>query len=319
MPTSKSVLRGTHTLSFSVSSDGFQPIKSVSLVVLADNDPNAHDASRPLLSNTYNCNSNGQPSGQILVPWDTTTDTPYNGQYKVSITANTFANPTCSGTGRSASATQGQLIVDNPPGSVAAPRIIATTASTVTIGWDASTAKDFVRYEVYRAVTSSPKKAPETNDFQLWGYTTSPSFRDNQVSPGTYWYSVVVTRRSFVTPDTGISSPLSDPSKPATIVAPPVIYKPGSSPQSSVRRYIPLNPIVLPPSQALTAAPVPDAPYSAQLPYGNAPEEGGAGAVAGPGNQNAESGASDPRGPVLPVAVGAFLVSAALALGRMPY
>jgi len=319
-PMSTSVLRGTHTLAFTVSSDGFQLIKSVTLVVLADNDKSAHDASSPLFNKTYDCN-NQPPPTSILVPWDTTKATPYNGHYKVSVTAIAYADRLCDSSNHpsSATATRSGLIVDNPPSAVNAPRIIATTASTVSIGWDASTAPDTARYEVYRAVTNSAKSKPETKDFQPWGYSTSTSFRDNQVGPGTYWYSVVVTRRSVVTPDSGISSPLSDPSPPVTIAAPPVPSNPvGGAPRSTVRRYIPLNPIVLPPSQAAVNPPVPDAPYSAQLPYGNVPEAG-PGGLSGNGSNNSESGATDPRGPVLPVAVGAFLVSAALALGRMPY
>jgi hypothetical protein len=63
----------------------------------------------------------------------------------------------------------------------------------------------------------------------------------------------------------------------------------------------------------LRPPPVPDAPYSAYLPY-DIPEGGEQVVEAAP----RETG-TDPRGPVLPVAVGAFLVSSALALGRMPY
>jgi hypothetical protein len=61
---------------------------------------------------------------------------------------------------------------------------------------------------------------------------------------------------------------------------------------------------------------IPDAPFAYKLPYDTS-EEGKAdfGAV----EDGTEEGPSDPRGAVLPVAVGMFLVSSALAVGRMPY
>jgi hypothetical protein len=76
-----------------------------------------------------------------------------------------------------------------------------------------------------------------------------------------------------------------------------------------------LTPPGLIPSIAAAPPPVPDAPYSAYLPYKSSATSEDAGPPA------PESGASttDPRGAVLPVAVGAFLVSSALALGRMPF
>jgi hypothetical protein len=187
------------------------------------------------------------------------------------------------------------------------------------------------RYTVYRALTSSTKAAPAENDFKFLGYSTSASYRDGQAgTPAAYWYAVVVTRRSVVTPKDGISSPMSDPSQPVTIAPPPPVATgggssgsgsnilSGSASGSSIRRFIPLNPLVLPPSRNGALSPVPDAPYSAQLPYGNTPEAGGVGSTSS-SSKDSEPGATDPRGPVLPVAVGAFLVSAALALGRMPY
>jgi hypothetical protein len=322
------VLRGPHTLSFNVFSDGFQPIRNIKLQVLADNDSGAEDDPQPLLNNAYNCNNQPSSRNAFLVPWDTATDTPHNGHYKIVVTVDTFANPTCGGTGRSTVATRTGLIVDNYPDQLDPPKIIATTQNTISIAWDASTAPDVTRYTVYRALTSSTKAEPSDGQFKFLGYSTSPSYRDDQASvPAAYWYAVVVTRRSVVTPETGISSPMSDPSQPVYVAPPPPSTTgggsggnilSGSASGSSIRRFIPLNPLVLPPSRNGALAPVPDAPYSAQLPYGNAPEAGGVGSTSSD-SKDSEPGATDPRGPVLPVAVGAFLVSAALALGRMPY
>ncbi len=318
-PSSGSVVFGTQTLGFTVTSDGFQPIKNVKLSVLADNDPGAQNAAEPLFNDGYDCNNQPSVRNPILVPWDTAADTPHNGHYKVVVTADTYANPTCGSTGRSQTATRSNIIVDNPPDTPAAPVVIATTPTAVTIQWTASTAPDVIRYGVYRAEGSSTKQTPQPSTFHLIGYTQDPTFRDTQVSAGVYWYAIVVTRKSVVTPKTGISSAMSAPSAPVTVAAapPPASFNTGSGGGSTVQRYFPINPLVLPPSSSGGLAPVPDAPYSAQLPYGNAPE-GGVGAAAN-NAKNSEPGAADPRGPVLPVAVGAFLVSAALALGRMPY
>jgi hypothetical protein len=318
-PKSGSVVFGTQTLGFTVNPDGFQPIKNVKVEVKAYKDSGAADATGPLFNTTYTrC---GRADTSFKVPWDTVNISPHNGHYEVVVTALAYSDPTCGGTGRSQQATRTDLLVDNAPDMVGPPRIIATTPSTISIQWDASTAPDVVRYSVYRAVTSSTKTAPSAGDFKLWGYTTEAAFRDSQVSPGVYWYAVDVTRRSVVTPDTGISAGIGPASAPVTIAAVPTSAPSGGSHNPIVagpKRYIPLNPIILPPSRRSNGlAPVPDAPYSAQLPYGNTPEEGGAGTVSS--GKNSGSGATDPRGPVLPVAVGAFLVSAALALGRMPY
>jgi len=310
---------GTQTLAFSVRPDGVHPVKEVKVEVKAYQDSGAADAASPLFDHTYNapdpstCGS--APTG-FTVPWDTVAVSPRNGHYQVIVTAATYG-PACNGNDVTSQAPATNILVDNAPDPVGAPRIIATTASTVSLQWDASTAPDVTRYEVYRAATTSTKNKPAAKDFALWLYTTGTSFRDPQVSPGIYWYAIMVTRRSVVTPDTGISSQLSDPSKPVTILAP--TPGPTSSPGPNFQRYIPLNRLLLPPSQNGALAPVPDAPYSAQLPYGNVPEEGSNGTASAGGTNSGEGGVTDPRGPVLPVAVGAFLVSAALALGRMPY
>ena len=314
-PKSGSTVWGTQTLDFSVTSDGVHQVKEVKLEVKADRDSGAHDAEGPLFDRVYpRC---GRADTQFTVPWDTVADTPYNGHYQVVVTVIQYG-AACNGTlSPQVASPRTDLRVDNAPLAIAAPRIIATTQSTVSLQWDAAPVPDVIRYQIYRAETNGSK--PSTDDFVLEGYSTGTSFRDQQLAPGVYWYAIVVTRRSVVTPTTGISSPLSDSSAPATIKAPPPPAKSSStSSGGTTQRYIPLSQLVLPPSKSNGLAPVPDAPYSAQLPYGNVPEEGASGAVRGAGG-SPESGPADPRGPVLPVAVGAFLVSAALALGRMPY
>jgi hypothetical protein len=148
--------------------------------------------------------------------------------------------------------------------------------------------------------------------------------RETVKDSGAYWYKVMATRRSYApdTKDTGISSPLSASSGPGvvTVSAP---AKPGTKKTVGGRSvYLPppasavLTPPGLIPSVAAAPPPVPDAPYSAYLPYSGS----GSSEDAGPPAPEASGpGAVDPRGAVLPVAVGAFLVSSALALGRMPF
>lgn len=326
VPKDGDVVFGTQTLSFSVTNQSGTaptPTRSVKLEIKAYKDSQAADATGSLFDKSYTrC---GRADTDFDVPWDTVGDTPRNGHYQVVVTVGTYATA-CAGNGPTKTATwpspiKTGILVDNAPDPVPAPRVIATTSSAISLQWDASNAPDVMRYEVYRAVTSSAKSKPAYKDFALWGVSTSTAFRDSQISPGAYWYAIVVTRRSVVTPDDGISSVMSLMSAPVT-VAPPPKTSGGSGSNASgptVKRYIPLNRLLLPQTDNGALAPVPDAPYSAQLPYGSGPEEG-AGALSGPGGaKSGEAGAMDPRGPVLPVAVGAFLVSAALALGRMPY
>src|SRR5437867_2642388 len=99
---------------------------------------------------------------------------------------------------------------------------------------------------------------------------------------------------------------------------PPPPPPPDDNSGPPVRRAIPLSRLALPP-QTHGSEVIPDAPYSAQLPYGDIPEDSGGSVSAGGGGVQEEPGGPTNRGPVLPVAVGAFLLSAALALSRMPY
>ena len=156
--------------------------------------------------------------------------------------------------------------------------------------------------------------------------TVGSSVRETVQSSGAYWYKVQATRRSYSPDhrDTGISSALSASSGPGVVSASTQSTpKPGSKKKSGGRVIaLPppaaavLTPPGLIPSVAAAPPPVPDAPYSAYLPY----KSSGASEDAGPPAPEASGGRGvDPRGAVLPVAVGAFLVSSALALGRMPF
>jgi hypothetical protein len=270
--------------------------------------------------------SNAQPrNGIYAVPWDTNDLTPYNGVYTFRVRAH-FVGPTHDNTVQQPTNNQCSLgcnlIVDNPPVQPNAPRIVVTTASSVSLAWDANPEPDITSYTVYRAITKDKKTAPTDAQFKLDFVTVGTSVRETVKDPGAYWYKVKATRRSFApdNKDTGISSPLSARSG-AGVVSSTSTDKATKKTGGHVVALPPtaaavLTPPGLIPAVAAAPPPVPDAPYSAFLPY----KSSGANAEdAGPPAPEAGAGGVDPRGAVLPVAVGAFLVSSALALGRMPF
>ncbi len=231
--------------------------------------------------------------------WDSIKTTPLNGKYKLraAVGGKGF------GEAHETSDEQVNLRVDNPPVAVAAPEIVATTTSSNTIKWNKAIEADVQSYTVYRAQTKDAKAAPSADKLKAIAVATATEYRDTKVGEGVFWYAIRVTRRSVVTPEEGISSPLSKISAGATVEAAPTAG-PGAT-----RRAIPYRQLSTVRGKG-RPPPVPDAPYSAYLPYDDAPESG---------STEVEEPGDDPRGPVLPVAVGAFLVSSALALGRMPY
>jgi hypothetical protein len=130
-----------------------------------------------------------------------------------------------------------------------------------------------------------------------------------------HWYSVKVTRRSVVTEEEGISSTLSPISGPAHIKSPEQIAKEESKDGKAPKRKIPFRDLA-PPRVTSRLAAVADAPFKYKLPYDtdsaptfDAPAEG----------SSSEGGPDDPRTRMIPVAVGMFLLSSALAVGRMPF
>jgi hypothetical protein len=252
-------------------------------------------------------------SGTYSFTWDAATLTPYNGAFTLHVdtTARRGLNST-----RTTQFNRKNLRVDNAPAKLGAPKILATTTSTVTLEWPKAPEPDVQSYTVYRAVTANKDKKPADGDFKAIANTTTNSIRDERLKPNAYWYKVLVTRRSVVTPETGISSPLSDRSGAGVVVVPeptPVARSDeGSKAPAPERPRYQRPPLI--PQRVSAPPPVPDAPFSAVLPY---KQPGDLGELA-TGPDVPEEGA-DPRGAVLPVAVGAFLFSSALALGRMPY
>ncbi len=321
VPESGSRLTGTINIQFEVRATSSRPISSVKAYIDAqEEDVPAPRHGNPFLQASY---SRSQQVGTrtYQFAWNTLTDTPYNGSYKLRVEASAFTSSLGGPETHKQEASRRDLLVDNPPAGLAAPRIVAKTSTTVSVEWDRAVEPDVVSYRLYRAMTDAADEMPSYGSFTEVGSVPTTSLTDQVEEDGFYWYTVIVTRRSVVTPESGISSvpsPISSAAEVKTVQpddddggsgggggtkATPIPFRP--------RVVSRLPSLTLPRSAARGAPAVPDAPFSAVLPY-DIPEGG---------EELPEQGepGGDPRGPVLPVAVGAFLVSSALALGRMPY
>lgn len=319
MPADGERIWGTRTLRFEVDENS-STVDRVTLSILSQEDgiPSAHGGQ------AFEVPPNGDTTNYNF-QWNSQEATPYNGIYKVRVVA-------YGRTGglrpreHTASRERANLAVDNAPRTPAAPKVLSATVGSVTLEWQRAVEPDVTAYTVYRATTESKNVRPEYASFKQIGLTTGPAFRDSTVQPGVNWYVIRVTRRSVVTAEQGISSSLSPMSSPAEVSSPttkPNDPKGDGSGDGKVddnddrptRRFIPYRQLAPARPRAVARA-VPEAPFAYKLPYDDEPGAGDFGAVEeGVG----EGGATDPRGPVLPVAVGMFLVSSALAVGRMPY
>ena len=329
VPNSGTVITDVRTLRFSVHTDTFQThIDSVTASIHGSSQgvPQPDQTAIHVQCPGGDCHSNNsnRKDETDQVVWDTNDLTRYNGVYTFKVAAH-FTSPT-----RSVTKTADDqcvrgcnLVVDNPPQQPNPPRIVVTTSSSVSIAWDKNPEPDVLSYTVYRALTKDKNTPPTDAMFKLDFTTVGTSVRESVGNAGAYWYRVQATRRSFspAHKDTGISSPLSSTSA-AGIVKATSTGKKSTKTGGSVYAPAPpaaavLTPPGLIPTVAAAPPPVPDAPYSAFLPY----KSSGSSEDAGPPapESGARGGGVDPRGAILPVAVGAFLVSSALALGRMPF
>jgi hypothetical protein len=300
---------GTRTLQFTVDENSYKVTKvSLSILSEEENIPSANEG-KPLTSWA------GADETPFSFDWNSFEATPYNGSYKIRVDAH--AEPTSVFQRKhDERAERVNLRVDNAPRPVEPPTVLATTLGSVTLEWPRAVEPDVTSYTIYRATTESTSIRPTYASFKQVGITTGPAFRDSTVKPGVHWYSVRVTRRSVVTPDIGISSPASAMSGPAEVQSPEAVptSKPGEPKKDTPRRFIPYRQLA-PPRPSTVARSVPDAPFAYKLPYDTPEGKADFGAV----ESGSDEGPSDPRGAVLPVAVGMFLVSSALAVGRMPY
>lgn len=267
-----------------------------------------------LISERYTRDDNVR-SREYPYPWDTTTLTPHNGIYRVTVRAWAYTNLSGGQTHEISQARN--LIVDNPPKTPAAPRIVSKTGTTVSVEWDKAPEPDVLSYRLFRAKSSKADKVPALAEFKEVASVATTSVRDEVKDDGFYWYTLIVSRRSVENSENKgmISSAPSPISKAAEVKPAPDDDDDGDAPGAAAPAFQPRVVSRLPRlttgSAGLRPPPVPDAPFSAILPY-DLPE--GADEI-----PEEDPGVTDPRGPVLPVAVGAFLVSSALALGRMPY
>lgn len=317
-PDENEVMTGTRTVAFEVNAQGIQRIVEVVATLMAETAGVPHPGPLALTCpegfpdedpNVNGCQSAERrpESGTYSFVWNAGTLTPYNGSYKVHVEARA-CNVVCSDDHKA----QGdfrKLKVDNAPAGLKAPKILVATENSVTVEWDKGKEPDVLSYTLYRAFTADSKTVPADNKFKAVFTTTATALRDEVGTPGAYWYKVRVTRRSVITPDTGISSPISERSGPGVVFGLEATPRPEGAPPPP-----PPPPRRLRPHVASRPPPVPDAPFSALLPY-DVPDD----VATEPTGPDVPEEGADPRGPVLPLAVGAFLVSASLALVRMPY
>jgi hypothetical protein len=310
MPAEAERIWGTRLIRFSTSTDGARPIQRVALFILSQEEsiPSPNDG-EPVVEETF-ARAEDVRAYDTPFSWDSRQLTPYNGKYKIRVEVDTYPAFTGSEPHRAARERL-NLRVDNAPLSVDAPKVVATTVGSATMNWLGAEEPDVLTYQIYRATTKSSTR-PSYSAFKPVGVATTPGFRDGTVTPGTHWYAIKVTRRSIVTPDSGISSGLSAMSAPATVKSLEDLQK-ESDKGKDYRRPIAFRDLS-PPKPSSRLAGVADAPFAYKLPYDKDD------AVDGEAFEGSSSeGGGDPRGPVLPVAVGMFLVSSALAVGRMPY
>jgi hypothetical protein len=308
MPAEGDRIWGTRSVRFRTSTSG-ESLRRVAFYILSleETIPSPNEG-RPLIEELYPRDMD-ITSYNVPFEWDSRELTPFNGKYKIRVEVESYSPNPLSNEIHSAAKERLNLNVDNAPLSVTAPTVVATTQSSATITWSTAVEPDKLSYTVYRAEGS---KKPAYGAFKAIGVSQGEGFRDATVKPGSHWYAVKVTRRSVVTPDTGISSALS-PISDAAVVRTPTQVKEEEEDGKKVLRKIPFRNLA-PPRPSSRLAGVADAPFAYKLPYDDddaVPEAFGSG--------SSSEGGSDPRGPVLPVAVGMFLVSSALAVGRMPY
>lgn len=318
MPADGERIWGIRTLRFEVDENA-STVSRVTLSIISQEDgiPSAHGGQ------PFEVPPDGDTSNYNF-QWNSQEATPYNGIYKVVVTAH---GRTGGFRPRDHTSTRERvnLAVDNPPRTPAAPKIVTSALRSVTLEWEQAVEPDVTAYTVYRATTESKNIRPEYASFKQIGFSTGAAFRDNTAEAGVHWYVIRVTRRSVVTGEQGISSSLSPMSSP-TEIGSATTKKPepkgggggdgGDDEEERPRqRFIPYRQLAPARPRAVARA-VPEAPFAYKLPYDDEPGSADFGAVE---EGTGEAGPTDPRGPVLPVAVGMFLVSSALAVGRMPY
>ncbi|HVE90871.1 MAG TPA: hypothetical protein VNE62_01020 [Actinomycetota bacterium] len=312
-PRTGQVLRGTHNVRFSVDSGGtVARLRRVEVhLIREDVEPPPTSGLAKVFD--FPDFSSAPSSGTYTVTWDTDAATPFNGKYTFEVRAENHSPD-------STRATRNRkgILVDNFPEVPARPTVVTATTKGVTVEWKPAPEPDFESFTLYRAKGEGPDDPPRSSDYEPILDTKRNSHLD-EVKPGSYWYKVQVTRRSVVTPESGISSVLSERSaKAGTVVEP-------TPAPSLTPTPVPLASATPEPKRGQPVVvrnkkpPVPDAPFSTILPFDNKEF---------PGPQETdvlvepEQAAPPPtpearrRKTALPAAIGVFMVSAWAVLTR---
>lgn len=326
-PVEGSVVRGTVPIVFEVDTEFGEDLTEVTLSVVSDDqDPETPDAANPV--RVWE-GPEAVEQERFEYAWDSTRIPGFNGRYKIVVhAASEGVNSEPPDT-----AERVDLRVDNPPQTPARPGVAGVTGEGVEVEWSPAPEPDVLSYTLYRARTDSADQEPDDSAFEAAVVTKKTALLDEVSEPGAYWYKIDVTRRSIVTPDEGISSDRSTRSDEAGEYVPPTPTPDPTEPpddgggggsgdgggtvETTPRPRLTPRPLARP-QQRGGPPPPSDAPYSDILPY-DLPEDGsgsgGADLAQGTDTDDRERG---DQGPLPAVAIGTFLVSAALALGRLP-
>lgn len=141
----------------------------------------------------------------IQMTWNTSSLTPYNGEYQISATAQSLL-------GITAHALLTKMLVNNPPGQPAGPSVILD-GSIPDVLWSANPEPDITGYQVLRSVGAGA--------YTQVGTSQANSFLDTNAPLGKpLTYEIVAVRRSPVDPN-GITSAASA-SSAAVVPSPPL-------------------------------------------------------------------------------------------------
>lgn len=318
MPREGQAIADKHTVRFTVETRTTRPIQRVRLFVRSGEEevPHPNDG-EPVEVWEYPSAGPERTSQETFTPeLNTRTITPYNASYTLHVDVLTHGpSPE---TGRRH---RPNVHVDNPP-EMPAPPWVDAAAEGVSVEWRRAPEVDVTSYTLYRARTSSEEEKPTEDAFSAVSTDTCPepeggtcSFLDEPGEDGTYWYRILTTRRSVVTPEEGISSRMSRVSGPGVVgaAAGSANLEPReSSPRqrlsgSARQRLIPQR------SRPVPSSGQQDSGYSRELPYDvNDDATFGRPRVV-------EDGGPESRRGVIAAALGTFFVAAGLALGRMPW
>jgi hypothetical protein len=328
-PASNQAIDDKWTIAFTAKAGSFGKLRRVKLFILSE-DPKIASPGQRLDGKVDPAKQWGDPgteadwsslakapnSAELRYDWFTDTLTPYNGKYTIRVEALSHSDADDD----FSVATREHVKVNNPPETPKAPTSTLGT-SAIEVRWAPAPEPDFVSYTLLRARLDSASDTPADDDFTVLEQNLeSTKFTDAAPAPGTYFYRVRSLRHSVVSKNGAIASADSSSSKAVTVVPPPT---PAASTPPPLVTLAPIKIATPAPAVVRKPPPVPDAPFSAILPYKLTPAPPEASEEPEEPLVEAEQPAQpaappQSRAAVLPVAIGAFLISAALSFGRPP-